>query len=71
MGQGIRNSESLQETRADRGFFQRGGCKFESSTQTSQGLGNGGEGGWEWGRVGRVRVMFEYVDFLHFDFRGI
>ena len=33
----------------------------------------GEEGGWEWGRVGkvRVRVMFEYVDFLHFDFRGI
>ena len=38
-----------------------------------------GEGkGWEWGRVGRlrvrsvrVRVMFEYVYFLHFDFRGI
>ena len=25
----------------------------------------------EWGRVGRVRVMFDYVNFLHFDFRGI
>ena len=32
----------------------------------SQGQRNGG--GW---RVKRVRVMFEYVDFLHFDFRGI
>ena len=51
---------------ADPGFFQRGGCKFESLRQTSQGQGNGG--GW---RVERVRVMFEYVDFLHFDFRGI
>ena len=40
-----------------------------------------GEGkGWEWGRVGRLRVrsvrvsarvIFEYVYFLHFDFRGI
>ena len=26
-----------------------------------------GEGeGWAWGRVTKVRVMFEYVDFLHF-----
>ena len=32
----------------------------------SQGQGNGG--GW---RVERVRVMFEHVDFLHFDFNGI
>ena len=32
----------------------------------AKGMGEGG--GW---RVERVRVMFEYVDFLHFDFRGI
>ena len=44
---------------ADPGFFKEGGCKFE-------GQGNGG--GW---RVERVRVMFEYVDFLHFGFREI
>ena len=31
-------------------------------------MGEGEEAG---GRVWRVRVMFEYVDFLHFDFRGI
>ena len=58
---------------ADPGFFQRGGCNFENPRQTSQSQGNGG---WERvgrGRVGRVRVrvMFEYADFLHFDFRGI
>ena len=45
-------------------IFQRGGCKYESSAQTSQGQRNG-----ERGRVKvRVRVMFEYVDFLHFDY---
>ena len=47
----------------DIGFFQRGGCKYESSRQTPQGQRNGGGGSW--------RVMFEYVDFRHFDFRGI
>ena len=45
---------------ADPGFFQKGGCKYESSRQTSQGQRNGGGEG-----------MFEYVDFLYFDFRGI
>ena len=32
-------------TGADPGFFQRGGCKYESSRQTSQGLRNEGGGG--------------------------
>ena len=50
----------------DSGFFQRGGCNFENSRQMSQGQGNAGGG-----RVGRVSVMFEYVDFLHFEFREI
>ena len=50
-------------TGADPGFFQRGGCKSESSRQTSQ--------PWGRGRVGRIRVLFEYVDFFSFDFRGI
>ena len=32
-------------TGADAGFFERGGCKYESSRQMSQGRGNeGGEG---------------------------
>ena len=35
---------------ADPGFFQ-----------TSQGQGMGEGEGWEWGRVTKVRVMFEYV----------
>ena len=48
---------------ADPGFFQRGGCEYESSRQTSQGQRNVVGGSW--------RVMFEYVDFRHFDFRGI
>ena len=34
---------------ADPGFFQRGGCNFENSKQTSQSQGNGGGGGWEGG----------------------
>ena len=38
---------------ADPGFFQRGGCNFENSKQTSQSQGNGGGG-----RVGRGRVGF-------------
>ena len=50
-------------TRADPGFFKRGGCKYESSRQTSRGQRNGGGGSW--------RVMFEYADFRHFDFRGM
>ena len=50
---------------ADPGFFQKGGCKYGSSRQTSQGQRNA-----EGGSV-RVKVMFEYADFLHFDFRGI
>ena len=50
-------------TGAGPGFFQRGGCKSKSSSQTSQGQRNGGGGSW--------RVMFEYVDFRHFDFSGI
>ena len=39
-------------TGADPGFFQRGGCKFESSRQcpNAEGMGEGG----------RVWVMFEY-----------
>ena len=48
---------------ADPGFFRRGGCKYESSRQTSRGQWNGGGGSW--------RVMFEYIDFRHFDFKGI
>ena len=38
---------------ADPGFFQRVGCNFENSKQTSQSQGNGGGG-----RVGRGRVGF-------------
>ena len=53
---------------ADVGFFQRRGCKYGSSRQTSQGQRNAGGGSV------RVRVLFEYVeylDFLYFAFRGI
>ena len=56
--------------KADPGVFQRGGCKYGSSRQTSQGQKNAGRGSV---RV-RVSVMFEYVecvDFLRFAFRGI
>ena len=55
---------------ADPGFFQRGGCKYGSSRQTSQGQRNAGGGSV---RV-KVSVMFEYVecvDFLRFAFRGV
>ena len=55
---------SSKLTGADPGFFQSGGCNFENSRQTYPRPR-------EWGRVGRVRVMFESVDFLHLDFRGI
>ena len=47
--------------------------RIQSKRPKAKEKGEGG--GWRVGRgrVGRVRVrvMFEYVDFLHFDFRGI
>ena len=53
---------------ADREFFQRGGCE-SVRVEGTQGQRNGG-GRSVMVRV-RVRVIFENVHFLHFDFRGI
>ena len=59
-------AKKLLRKRRDQGriqeFFPRGGCN-ESARQTFQGQRNGGGGG--------RGLMFKYVDFLHFDFRGI
>ena len=47
-------------------FFKEGvaSVRVQGKRPRVKGMGDGGGGG-------RGRVMFEYVDFLHFDFRGI
>ena len=55
---------------ADREFFQRGGCESVRVEGTQGQRKRGGRSVMVRVRV-RVRVMFEYVHFLHFDFRGI
>ena len=53
---------------ADREFFQRGGCESVRVEGTQGQRKRGGRSVMV--RV-RVRVIFENVHFLHFDFRGI
>ena len=55
---------------ADPEFFQKGGCKYESSRQTSQGERNG-RGGVGWGEGLELAGYVSICRFFHLDFRGI
>ena len=55
---------------ADPEFFQKGGCKYESSRQTSQGQRNG-RGGVGWGEGLELAGYVWICRFFHLDFRGI
>ena len=53
----LAQSKKKGNAEVDPGFFQRGGCKFGRKANIP------GQRKWGRGRVGRIRGLFEYVDF--------